>query len=374
MREPFRCDPSQASAARRTIGYYQGGNVYSEDRTCNRITPDDIKLDYTHLFWVIAEIDPGDFHVFPADPIDESLYASFTVLSTTSQVQTWISIGGFDFTTRNPHAWSDMVSTSENRHAFINSLVAFLNHHGFQGVDLDWEYPTDDKRGGRPADMMNLIQLLADMRANPSFRDKFGISVALPPDLWYLQHYDAKELLRNANFLGVMSYDLHSTWDADLFQGGNVVLGHTNIHDIDRDLTPLWHNLDIGDMEKINFGLALYGRGYTLADPSCGRTDGTCYFEGGSKPGACTGTEGVMSLTEIQALMKAKGLKPTPLGDGTTTMKQISWDDQWMGFDDHESIREKISYASAHRVGGTISWSVDHDSGEGQRECVPIVK
>jgi GH18 family chitinase len=69
------------------------------------------------------------------------------------------------------------MSTSANRAAFISSLIDFMTTWGFQGVDIDWEYPANPDRGGRPEDTQNLVSLLADMRA--AFGAKYGISVTL---------------------------------------------------------------------------------------------------------------------------------------------------------------------------------------------------
>lgn len=116
------------------------------------------------------------------------------------------------------------------------------------------------------------------------------------------------------------------------------------------------------DFSKINFGIAWYGRGYTLADSKC--TDLGCKFKGPSKPGVCTNGDGVLSLIEIQQLIKEKNLKPKYLPD--SMMKQITWDDQWMGYDDAETIKNKKAWADNQCFGGTMAWSVDFNSGLGR--------
>lgn len=107
----------------------------------------------------------------PSDPGDSVLYTQFNALKT-PQLQTWISIGGGDFSdpgTLTFNTWSDMVGTAENRAAFIASLVTFMDSWGFQGVDLDWEYPTIAAKGGRPSDTANLCNLLVSECGNPKF-------------------------------------------------------------------------------------------------------------------------------------------------------------------------------------------------------------
>lgn len=61
--------------------------------------------------------------------------------------------------------------------------------HQSLGADLDWEYPVDATRGGNRADTANFALLVKEMRA--AFGTKYGISVALAPDYWYLRYVEA---------------------------------------------------------------------------------------------------------------------------------------------------------------------------------------
>ena len=46
-------------------------------------------------------------------------------------------------------------------------------------------------------------------------------------------------------------------------------------------------------------------------------------------------------------------------------VKQITWDDQWIGYDDVDTIAKKMAFANDRCLGGTMVWSIDFDSGAG---------
>jgi hypothetical protein len=140
-----------------------------------------------------------------------ALYNRFTGLKNTNQgLKTYISVGGWSFTDPGPTrtAFSTMASSSGNRAKFVSGLMSFMNEYGFDGVDLDWEYPQADDRGGAEGDKANYVALVAQMRA--AFGSKYGITVTLPTSYWYLQHFDLKGLQPNVDWFNLMSYDCKS--------------------------------------------------------------------------------------------------------------------------------------------------------------------
>lgn len=79
--------------------------------------------------------------------------------------------------------FSDLARSTAAQDAFFESLITFMRRHNFDGVDLDWEYPVADDRGGVPDDYDGFVTLVRRLRErlNRTGRD-YGITLTLVRD------------------------------------------------------------------------------------------------------------------------------------------------------------------------------------------------
>ena len=76
--------------------------------------------------------------------------------------------------------FSDLAASTTAQDAFFESLITFMMRHNFDGVDIDWEYPAADDRGGVAADYDNYVTLVRRLRERLNQTGKsYGLSITL---------------------------------------------------------------------------------------------------------------------------------------------------------------------------------------------------
>src|SRR5688572_4622238 len=97
-----------------------------------------------------------------------------------------------------------------------------------------YRYPGAPDRGGVEEDGENYVALLSTMR---EYFDKqpedWGISFAAPTSYWYLRWFHIEPMMNHVNWVNLMTYDLHGSWDNDTSYIGPYVYAHTNLTEID---------------------------------------------------------------------------------------------------------------------------------------------
>ena len=112
---------------------------------------------------------------------------------------------------------------------FADSVVAFLRRYGFDGVDIDYEYPTtmpnsgylpdwgvaEPRLKGLQAGYREMMRVLRERLDVASVRDGryYLLSSAVTASAYLLRGMEGNQAVRYLDFVNVMSYDLHGTWN-----------------------------------------------------------------------------------------------------------------------------------------------------------------
>ncbi|KAM7204861.1 family 18 glycosyl hydrolase [Rhypophila sp. PSN 637] len=347
------------------IGYLEAWN-FVDDAGCAKRKADWVPVgQLTHLNVAFYYIEPGTFAIDRMPGVPPSAYNQLVDLKEKAPgLKVWLAIGGWTFSDNNTVTqplWNEVSKNAANRNKFISGLIKFMSDQGYDGVDLDWEYPGAGDRGGKQEDVDNFVHLVKDIRRAFDLQatasgHSWGLSFTAPTSYWYMRWFDLKGLMEAVDWVNLMTYDIHGSWDSPENQVGNIVLAHTNLTEIEDALNLFWRN-DV-PANRINLGIGFYGRTYKLVDGNC-RTPGCKFIEGGT-PGPCTDTSGVLSYNEISAIRKEFNINP--VYDKTAGVKYMHYNrDQWLSYDDEETIRDKVEYASSKGLRGLFVWAIDQD-------------
>lgn len=175
--------------------------------------PSQIPLGYyTHINYAFSLIDPASYRLTPMDETTGSLYRSVSGLKAKQpDLQVWIAVGGWAMNDPGPYrdVFSHLAASEAAQDQFFESLITFMLNNGFDGVDLDWEYPVADDRGGVEADFDNYVNFLSRLRARlNNLGTPVGVSITLPASYWYLRGFDIVRLEPYLDWYNIMTYDI----------------------------------------------------------------------------------------------------------------------------------------------------------------------
>jgi GH18 family chitinase len=395
----------------RTIGYYENWAQYRQ--AGGKFFPNQINPNlFTHvnfafgLFGFVSwSVDPtptrtgpqrltGDYSVQPVEWNDQTvLYPTLNALKQQNpNLKTLLSIGGWSMnscddqpTPGNPHPYgpytcqlfSQMAANPNGRAQFINSAIAYCQKYGFDGIDIDWEYPGDSTRGGTPDDLNNFLALVQEFRAaaGPDFLLTMAAPAIVPSNIpqQYINNPQSffawlATCAQSFSWLNMETYDYHGSFDDPVKVGTGVnapLLEDSTPNGPFSIKNSVESYLAAGiPGDKIVLGLPAYGRSYTVANPSLlvPHPAPGLPFSGPGPAGPATAEAGTLAYYEIVQQLLANSLTR---GWDAGTLTPYAYNAQtgvWVSYDDEQSIGYKVSYLLQKGLGGAMFWAIDDDT------------
>ncbi|KUN97233.1 chitinase C-terminal domain-containing protein [Streptomyces caeruleatus] len=362
-----------ADHQRRVIGYFTGWRT-GKDGTPAYLAPDIPWDKVTHLNYAFAHIDGGNEisvgtdgatnpatgmtwpGVSGAETDPEFPYKGhFNLLNKFKKqhpdVKTLISVGGWaetggyfdDSGTRvNSGGFYSMATNADGSvnqsgiDTFADSAVAFIRKYGFNGVDIDYEYPTSMKDAGHPLDwplsnarrsglvkgyaaLMKTLREKLD-RAGSADGRHYLLSVAAPSSGYLLRGMETFQVQKYLDYVNIMSYDLHGAWNE--YVGPNASL-YDDGKDAELAAAGVYSTSQYGGIGYLNTDWAYH---YFRGSMPAGRINiGLPYYTRGFK-NVTGGTDGLWGKAPSTTCPAGSGL--TKCGDGA-----VGIDDLWHDLD-----------------------------------------
>ncbi|OHF01260.1 chitinase 1 [Colletotrichum orchidophilum] len=352
------------SSGYRNVLYFTNWGVYGAN-----YQPADIPADkVTHLLYSFADIS-SDGTVVSSDPYSDTqrqypgddnqagnaygcVKQLYALKKQNRKLKLILSIGGWTWSPKFP----PVAATAAGRQQFASSAVKLMDDWGFDGVDIDWEYPANNE------DAANFIALLQTVRETldahaaqyaPGYH--FALTIACPAGPSHYQQMDLAGMDPYVDAWHLMAYDYAGSWDTTTGHQANLFPEPSNptATKFNTEAALTYYLAQGIRSDKIVLGLPLYGRSFE-------NTDGI------GKPYSGVGAGSIEAgVWHYNVLPKAGA---TEIFDQTAGAL-YSYDAnsrELISYDNIMSANYKADYLLSKKLGGAVFWEAAGDrKGEG---------
>ncbi|OTB08812.1 glycoside hydrolase family 18 protein [Hypoxylon sp. CI-4A] len=320
--------------------------------------------ELSHVIYAFADIDPdgtvksSDLHIdldkrYPDDSKRNNTKNAYGVVKQlfihkkyNRNLKTLLSIGGWNYSPK----FTTVAASDATRHTFAASAVKLVTDWGFDGIDIDWEYPTTD------TDKANFVKLVEACRHAfdrhsllLGLHYRFTISVASPASPLYYEKLDLNSMNRFVDTWNLMAYDYSGSWDTVSGHQSNV-FAYDDDDDDDEPSATVRTSTD--EAVRHYEARGVHPRKILVGVPTYGRS-----FEGTSGLGRSYTGVGVWYYRDL----------PRPGADvvyDDVAKATYSYDaaaGELVSYDDVRSAAYKAEYLARRRLGGAFFWEASGD-------------
>ncbi|QGI69904.1 probable endochitinase [Fusarium fujikuroi] len=271
----------------------------------------------------------------------------FLLKKANRKLKVMLSIGGWTWSTNFPAA----SASAATRSTFAKSSVTLMKDWGFDGIDIDWEYPAN------ATDASNMILLLQAVRSELDSYSKqyangyhFQLSIAAPAGPDNYNKLKMKDLGSVLDHVNLMAYDYAGSWSA--FSGhqankyANTKIPNATPFNTDQAVKA-YVNGGVPSAKMV-LGMPIYGRAFEntagLGQPYSGVGSGS--WENG--------------IWDYKALPKA-GASLVYDRDAQASYSYDSNTKELISFDTPGMVENKVLYIKNLSLGGSMFWEASAD-------------
>ncbi|MBF0298329.1 MAG: cellulose binding domain-containing protein [Oligoflexia bacterium] len=361
----LRLSENSNENGKKIVAYFVSWGIYGRNYQVEDIPAERI----THINYAFANIVNGgcasgdayaDFDInFPKLKNLKIKYPHLKIL---------ISVGGWTWSSN----FSNVAATESGRDKFVQSCINYMLTNGFDGVDIDWEYPVNGGMDGnihRSDDDINYVLLVE------KFRNEFNkltalnknknylLTIAAPAGPQFTNNIMVSEMLKYIDWINVMTYDYHGGWDQ--------ITGHNSpLYTNPKETNTLLNGdaainlyLQAGaNASQLVLGIPFYGRGFSKVISS---NSNDALFS--SFTGVPNGTyeagmfdykdlyQNYINKNNYIRFFDSSSKVPYLFNTSNITNKIL------ISYDDPDSVKLKAEYIITKGLAGAMIWSIDSD-------------
>jgi chitinase len=354
--------PGAAAGRHLLVGYY-----LATPNPARQVPPDTIPAQkLTHLNYAFADIRDGEI-VVGIPTIDTDNFARLRQLKKRHpRLKTLIAVGGWEWS----GGFSDAALTPASRARFAASGVAFVRRHGFDGIDVDWEFPVT---GGmpanvkRPEDKQNFTLLLQALReqldaAGRADGRRYLLTAAVGSTASFVANTEIAAVADTLDWLNVMTYDMSGPWSK--------VAGHVAPLHHDPALAGLNVNPknNVADVIELYLAAGVPARKMVLGVPFYGYIWKGCPAEQNGQYQTCEGPgrgsweEGALDYSDIEAKFADRnGFRRYWNEASGVPFLHNAQTGEFISYEDARSLREKLRFLKRKDLAGVMFWQLTAD-------------
>ncbi|KAF8551632.1 glycoside hydrolase family 18 protein [Imleria badia] len=255
-----------------------------------------------------------------------------------------LSIGGWTYSQDGHFSF---LTDSDLRGNFVASVVHLVEDYGFDGVDIDFEYPANDAEGQGFLDLMTSLRGAFDDLATANGDDTpYELTVAVSAGSQNYEFYPVAQLDQVLTYWNLMAYDYAGSWLSFADNQSNLYGGSRT--GVSTDAAVNYYISSGATPGKIIMGIPLYGRAFE-------NTDGIGQPYSGVGPG--TLEAGIYSYKYLP-------LPGAVVSEDPVDVASYSYDSvkrELVSYDVPDIVRIKAEYVAFNALGGCMFWELSTD-------------